>query len=108
MELRPKRVKYRKEMRGTNKGNAGRGNSVDFGEYGLQSLDHGWIPGRQIEAARIAANHYMGGEGKIWISVMHTLNSGKSVEEKIDLPSDTLATMHLTEDNVVMGDIIVT
>jgi large subunit ribosomal protein L16 len=67
MALMPKRVKHRKEQRGRLKGNATRGNTVQFGDYGLQSLDQGWISGRQIEAGRIGAAHFLGGEGKLYV-----------------------------------------
>jgi len=63
----PKRVKHRKEQRGKLKGNATRGNTVVFGEFGLQALDKGWISGRQIEAGRIGATHFLSGEGKLYI-----------------------------------------
>ncbi len=69
MALMPKRVKYRKQMRGTMKGNASRGNFVAFGEYGLQSLGTHWITGRQIEAGRIAATHFLHREGKVYIRI---------------------------------------
>ncbi|MFC1705488.1 50S ribosomal protein L16 [Planctomycetota bacterium] len=69
MVLMPKRVKHRKEQRGRLKGNATRGTSVVFGDYGLQSLDKGWISARQIEAGRITASHYLGGEGKLHIRI---------------------------------------
>jgi large subunit ribosomal protein L16 len=69
MALMPKRVKHRKEQRGRLKGSATRGNTVAFGEYGLQSMDKGWISGRQIEAGRIGATHYLGGEGKLYIRI---------------------------------------
>jgi large subunit ribosomal protein L16 len=67
MAMMPKRVKHRKEQRGRLKGNATRGNFVTFGDYGLQSMDKGWISGRQIEAGRIGASHFLGGEGKLYI-----------------------------------------
>lgn len=67
MATMPKRVKHRKEQRGRLKGSATRGNFVTFGEYGLQSLDKGWISARQIEAGRIGASHFLGGEGKLYI-----------------------------------------
>ena len=54
--LMPKRVKYRKSMRGRIRGTASRCNTVSFGEYGLQSLEPGWIPSRTIEAGRIACS----------------------------------------------------
>src|SRR5258707_2478211 len=56
MPLMPKRVKFRKSQRGKIKGNATRGNTVAFGEYGLQALKPSWITARQIEAGRVAAN----------------------------------------------------
>ena len=69
MALMPKRVKYRKRQRGSMKGNATRGNYVAFGEYGLQSLQTSWITGRQIEAGRIAATHFLHREGKVYIRI---------------------------------------
>ena len=69
MALMPKRVKYRKEQRGRNRGRAGRGNTVACGEYGLQSLENASVTSDTIEAGRIAASHYIQGEGKIYIRV---------------------------------------
>ena len=69
MALMPKRVKYRKQQRGRIKGVAQRGNTVEFGEFGLQDLDAAWISARQIEAARIAANQIVKGEGKLFIRI---------------------------------------
>jgi len=69
MAYMPKRSKYRKVMRGQVKGYAQRGNRVSFGEFGLQALDPGWIDGRQLEAARVAANRATGGTAKIWIRI---------------------------------------
>ena len=69
MALMPKRVKYRKHQRGKMKGNASRTNYVAFGEYGLQALDHHWITGRQIEAGRVAATHFLRREGKVYIRI---------------------------------------
>jgi len=69
MALMPKRVKYRKQQRGRVKGSAQRGNTVEFGDFGLQSLDPAWITARQIEAARIAANQIVKGEGKLFIRI---------------------------------------
>ena len=65
MPRMPKRIKFRKQMRGKMKGNATRGNYVAFGEYGLQSLDTHWVSARQIEAGRIAAQHFLRRQGKI-------------------------------------------
>ena len=67
--LLPKRVKWRKQQKGRMKGNAGRGHTVDFGSYGLKSLDSHWITNRQIESARVALTRYMKREGKVWIRI---------------------------------------
>jgi len=67
--LMPKRVKYRKAHRGRMKGRATRGNSVDFGEFGLQALEPCWMTSRQIEAARRAIVHYLKRGGKVWIRI---------------------------------------
>ena len=69
MALMPKRVKHRKSQRGRIKGNASRGNRVIFGEYGLQSLEPGWLRAKTIEAGRIAAQQYVRGIGKLFIRV---------------------------------------
>lgn len=67
--LAPKRVKYRKQMKGTLKGVARRGNVVSFGDFGLQATEAGWVTSRQIEAARIALTRYVRRTGKVWIRV---------------------------------------
>ncbi|MEK6221428.1 MAG: 50S ribosomal protein L16 [Chloroflexota bacterium] len=67
--LLPKRVKYRKQMRGRMRGKASRGAEVHFGEYGLQSLDPGWVSARQIEAARRAIVRATQRRGKVWIRI---------------------------------------
>jgi len=67
--LIPKRVKYRKTQRGRNRGKALRGSTVDFGSYGLKTLEAAWITNRQIEAARIAINRFLKREGKMWIRI---------------------------------------
>lgn len=69
MALMPKRVKFRKAQRGRVKGRASRCNTVAFGEFGLQSMDRHRLTARQIEAARIAAQHYLGDDGKLWIRI---------------------------------------
>ena len=69
MPLMPKRTKFRKQQRGRVRGNATRGNFVSFGEYGLQALDNHWVTARQIEAGRIAAQHFLRRQGKIYIRV---------------------------------------
>jgi large subunit ribosomal protein L16 len=65
----PKRVKHRKQQRGRVRGEATRGNYVVFGEYGLQTLEKGWLSSQQIEAGRVAATHFLQGEGRIFIRV---------------------------------------
>jgi len=67
--LMPKRVKYRKQMRGRMKGKASRGAEVSFGEYGLQAAEPCWMTSRQIEAARRAIVRYVRRGGKVWIRV---------------------------------------
>lgn len=69
MALMPKRVKHRKVQRGRIKGNATRGNTVAYGEWGLQSLEPGHIAANTIEACRIAATQYVRGEGKLYIRI---------------------------------------
>ncbi len=69
MPLMPKRIKHRKQQRGVIRGNATRGNTVAFGEFGLQTMEPGWVTARQIEAGRIAATHYLHREGKVYIRV---------------------------------------
>ena len=67
--LMPKRVKYRKQMRGRMRGYAKGGTSVDFGEYGLKAMERGWITNRQIEAARVAMTRKIKRGGKVWINI---------------------------------------
>ncbi|MCJ7695730.1 MAG: 50S ribosomal protein L16 [Anaerolineaceae bacterium] len=67
--LMPKRVKYRKQMRGRMRGKAHRGAEVSFGDWGLKALEPGWMSARQIEAARRAIVHEMKRRGKVWIRV---------------------------------------
>jgi large subunit ribosomal protein L16 len=65
----PKRVKYRKTHRGRRRGKAQTGNTVDFGDFGLQALESAWITAAQIEAARRAITRYIRRGGKVWIRV---------------------------------------
>src|SRR5690554_213805 len=67
--LQPKRTKYRKQMKGRMKGNAGRGSQLAYGTFGIKSLESEFLTSRQIEAARIAATRYMKREGSIWIMI---------------------------------------
>ena len=69
MPLMPKRVKYRKAHRGRRSGIATSGNTVSFGEYGLQALDNAWLTNIQIEAARVALSRHTQRGGKVWIRV---------------------------------------
>jgi large subunit ribosomal protein L16 len=67
--LMPKKVKYRKQMKGRMSGTPQRGVALAFGEFGLQATECGWLDSRQIEAARIAMNRYIKRGGKIWIRI---------------------------------------
>lgn len=67
--LQPRRVKFRKEFRGSMVGVATRGSTLEFGEYGLKSKESGWVSARQIEAARRAITHYTKRGVRIWIRV---------------------------------------
>ena len=67
--LQPKRTKYRKQMKGRNRGLAQRGNKVNFGEFGLKAVERGRLTARQIEAARRAMTRHVKRGGKIWIRV---------------------------------------
>ncbi len=69
MALMPKRVKHRKQMRGKNRGMAARGNTVAFGEFGLQCMENSWVTARQIEAGRVAATHFLHREGRVYIRI---------------------------------------
>ena len=80
--LQPKRVAYRKVHRGKMRGKATRGNTIAFGEYGIQALECGWVTSRQIEASRIAITRYIKRGGKVWIKIF----PDKSVTKK---PAET-------------------
>ena len=80
--LMPKRVKYRRVHRGRMKGKAHRGNTITYGEYGLQALEPAWITSNQIEAARRAMTRYIKRGGNIWIKIF----PDKPVTEK---PAET-------------------
>ena len=67
--LMPRKVKHRKQQRGRLTGQAKGGTTVNFGEYGIQALEPGWITARQIEAARIAMTRHVKRGGKVWIRV---------------------------------------
>ncbi|MCD7708379.1 MAG: 50S ribosomal protein L16 [Clostridiales bacterium] len=67
--LMPKRVKHRKQFRGSMKGRATRGNKIAYGEYGIVALEPCWLKSNQIEAARIAITRHVKRGGKVWIKV---------------------------------------
>ena len=67
--LMPKRVKWRKQQRGNLRGMAKGGTSVSFGDFGLQTIEPGWITSRQIEAARVAMTRHIKRGGKVWINI---------------------------------------
>ncbi|HEX4512552.1 MAG TPA: 50S ribosomal protein L16, partial [Polyangiaceae bacterium] len=67
--LSPKRTKYRKMQKGNNRGQAQRGNNVDFGDFAMQCLEPGRLTSRQIEAARMAIQRHVKRAGKLWIRV---------------------------------------
>jgi large subunit ribosomal protein L16 len=67
--LAPKKIKYRKQMRGRRTGLAYRGSDMNFGDYGLIALEDAWLSSRQIEAARIAITRHMKRLGKVWIRI---------------------------------------
>jgi large subunit ribosomal protein L16 len=80
--LMPKKVKYRKQQRGRMKGKAWRGSSLEFGDFGLKTLDAAWITDRQIEAGRVAMTRFVKRGGKVWIRIF----PDKSVTKK---PAET-------------------
>lgn len=84
MPMMPKRVKFRKSQRGKMRGNATRGNTVAFGEFGLQTTAASWITARQIEAGRVAASHFLRREGRLFIRIFpHKPISGKPLETRM-------------------------
>lgn len=84
MALMPKRVKWRKSQRGKVRGKATRGNRVVFGDYGLQVLGTGWLSGRQIEAGRVAAAHFLHREGRVYVRAFpHKPVSAKPLETRM-------------------------
>jgi large subunit ribosomal protein L16 len=84
MAMMPKRVKYRKSQRGRMKCNASRGNFVAFGEYGLQALEASWVSGKNIEAGRVSATHFLHREGKVYVRIFpHKPVSAKPLETRM-------------------------
>ncbi|MEK6643061.1 MAG: 50S ribosomal protein L16 [Planctomycetota bacterium] len=84
MALMPARVKFRKHHRGKVRGVATRGNTVAYGEFGLQVLTAGWISGRQIEAGRMSASHFLQRQGRVFIRIFpHKSVSSKPLETRM-------------------------
>lgn len=84
MAMMPARVKYRKHQRGRIRGNAWRGNRISYGDFGLQSLESGWVTGRQIEAGRVATSHFLQREGRVIVRIFpHKSVSGKPLETRM-------------------------
>ncbi len=84
MAMMPKRVKWRKSQRGKVRGRASKGNTVAFGEFGLQVLKAGWITAQQIEAGRVAATHFLHREGRVFLRVFpHKPVSAKPLETRM-------------------------
>jgi large subunit ribosomal protein L16 len=67
--LQPKRTKFRKAQKGRNRAIAHRGSQIAFGDFGLKTLEPGWLTSRQIEASRIAVTRFMKRQGKVWIRI---------------------------------------
>jgi large subunit ribosomal protein L16 len=84
MAMMPKRMKHRKSQRGKIRGVAHRGNTVAFGDFGLQSLEGGWLTAQQIEAGRVACSHFLHREGRVYLRVFpHKPISGKPLETRM-------------------------
>lgn len=79
--LAPKKVKYRKTHKGKTRGLARRGNSLSFGEFGLQVVEPGWITARQIEASRVAMTRFIKRGGKVWIRIFPQKSITKKAAE---------------------------
>jgi large subunit ribosomal protein L16 len=84
MALMPKRVKFRKWQRGRIRGVATKGNTMSYGDYGIQSLEQGLVKARQIEAGRVAATHFLHREGRVYIRIFpHRSVSAKPLETRM-------------------------
>ena len=82
--LMPKRVKRRKQFRGSMAGKASRGNTISYGEYGIVAVEPAWIKSNQIEAARVAMTRYMDRGGKVWIKIFpHLAKTKKPLEVRM-------------------------
>src|SRR5256885_165323 len=92
--LMPKKVKYRKQMRGRRNGKAWRGGDLAFGEYGLKAMECAWITDRQIEASRVAITRFIKRGGKLWIRIFPDKPFTKKPAET-DRKSTRLNSSHL-------------
>ena len=82
--LMPKRVKHRKQFRGSMRGKASRGNKITYGEYGIVAMEPCWIRSNQIEAARVAMTRYVKRGGKVWIRIFpHLAKTKKPLEVRM-------------------------
>ena len=82
--LMPKRTKYRKIQKGRRRGAPVKGSRINFGEYGLQALESGWMTSRQIESARVAMTRYVRRGGKVWIKIFpHKPITQKAAETRM-------------------------
>ena len=79
--FQPKRTKYRKQMKGRNRGLAQKGNSLDFGAFGLKATSRGQITSRQIEAARVALTRHMKRQGRVWTRMFPNIPVSKKPTE---------------------------
>ena len=90
--LQPKRLKYRKQQKGRNKGLAYRGSSISFGTFGLKAVTAGRLTDRQIEAARVAMTRHMKREGNVWIRIFPDKPiTAKPAEVRMGIPIRTSA-----------------
>ena len=81
--LAPKKVKFRKMMKGRMRGKAYRGGHITLGEFGLKALEPGWVTSRQIEAARIAITRYVKRGGQVWTRIFPTSRSRKNRPKRV-------------------------
>ena len=92
--LQPRIRKYRKEFRGKMNGVASANNTIAFGEYGIKSMEHGWIEANQIEAGRRAITGHMKRKGKVWVKIFpHKPYTRKGVNSKMIVEKETLKDM---------------
>lgn len=101
--LVPKRVKHRREFRGKMRGYAKGGDTISFGEYGLQATTSHWITNRQIEAARIAMTRYMKRNGQVWIKIFLTNHTQPKLLVCVWVQGKVLLKVGLLQLNVALS-----